>query len=116
MSRYSRYQVIHYPQPKVYKPLKVMMKLIVWDTPTSISLKLPHRGTTLDIEYNYLKERNVFKVPKANSWIGEQDGFNESRFGEALMHLLIGKYGYAIKQIKYEILDYGDAPKNAVAA
>lgn len=100
---------------KIYKPLKVMIKGIEWDAPTSIRLKLPHRGECLKIEYNYLKERNVFKVPKAN-WIAEQEGFNESRFGEALMHLLIGEYGYAIKQIKYEILDYGDAPKNAVSA
>ena len=100
---------------KILKPMKVMIKSIEWDAPTSIRLKLPHRGKTVDIEYNYLKERNVFKVPKAN-WIAEQDGFNESRFGESLMHLLIGEYGYAIKQIKYEILDYGDAPKNAVDA
>lgn len=90
------------------KPLVAKVKFIVWDCPTSVSLGLPHQKT-YTLALDFLASKGVFKIRK-DGYVGGVDGFNYDRFGEALMHLLIGECGHAIKQIKYEVVDWGDCP------
>lgn len=89
-------------------PIVAKVTRIHWDVPTSISITLPHEKTYA-LDRNFLKEKDVFTIRTPNCPWGEE-GFNEQKFGEILMHKLIGEYGYAIKQIQYEVIDCGDYP------
>ena len=87
------------------KPMTVLVTFISWDVSTSTRLTLPNRRE-YTIPCSELERQNI-----VDNWNwSKQKSLDEHRLGDYILTRLCGEYGYAIKQIQYEILDYGDCP------